>query len=95
MNYPTKGGYMMDVKLSFDYMDTQHRYGSCCNLRLGHIKHNHLLWFRCEVCWWVQPGWLRQARMVRGRGGCRGKACWHRISSSPAASLRSGTEGML
>jgi hypothetical protein len=23
--YPTKGGFFMDVKLSFDHMDTKHR----------------------------------------------------------------------
>jgi hypothetical protein len=26
MNFPTKGGHMFDVKISFDHMDSQHRY---------------------------------------------------------------------
>lgn len=26
--YPTKGGYFMDVKVSFDHMDTKHRWDS-------------------------------------------------------------------
>jgi hypothetical protein len=48
MNYPTKGGYMMDVKLSFDYMDTQHRCGTPRGSGLG--------WF------WV--GWVLAVTII-------------------------------
>lgn len=91
MNYPTKGGYMMDVKLSFDYMDTQHRCGSSSMIQgQGLSVRDCGLGF--QVCWWVDWAGWGQARMVRtvhGRGCCRGKVCVPGISSLPAASLSS------